>query len=181
MWHSKEIGAQSMDITILGFALLVLMASCAVPPSKEIPPADSNSPSIPGDMGGTEPSVLSAELELPTKSRVGESIPLKLKVKNNSGNPVTLALGGRPSYDFSVTTEDGTEIWRWLHGQVIQAILEVRILKSGEEVVFATDWPQVNNAGDLIPPGIYWVHGIINLDPPEKLETEPKQLLITSR
>lgn len=122
-------------------------------------------------------------LEVPPKVRVGETVPLKLKLKNTTDRPVTLFLSGRPAYDFFVTKPDGTEVWRWLHGQFIQAVLERKILQPGEELEFAADWNQQDNEGRPTSPGTYWVQGVLtvmpNAMPPEQeLKTKRKRLII---
>jgi hypothetical protein len=150
------------------------------PPSAESPTVASSPPSTPENAGQSELSSLTLELEIPAEFQVGQPVPLKLKLRNTSQQPVELILGGRPPYDFVVTKQDGIEIWRWSHGQAIQAILEVRTLNPGEELEFTTEWQQLDNAGAPIRPDTYFVRGVLNSDPPQKLETEPKQLIITS-
>lgn len=120
----------------------------------------------------------SLRLEVAATVRVGRIVPLKLTVKNSSARPIELALGGRPPHDFVVTKPDGTEVWRWTHGQVIPSILQLRTLQPGEEVKFGAVWRQQDNDGDPVPPGTYLVRGILNTEPPQKLQTEPKRLTI---
>jgi hypothetical protein len=126
---------------------------------------------------GTQSSPLSLEVESPVKA--GETVALTLKWKNVEERPVSLTLGGKPAYDFIVTRPDGAEVWRWTHGQVRQDILESRTIEPGREVVFKAEWPQRDNEGRFVPPGAYSVRGILNTEPPEKLETPPKPLTIT--
>jgi hypothetical protein len=133
----------------------------------------------PKDGTGSEAPSVAFGLEVPAEVRAGTPVPLTLTLQNTSNRPVALTLGGRPAYDFVVTQSDGLEVWRWSHGQAIQAILELRTLKPGETVAFAATWGQRDNAGTPIPTGTYQVRGVMNLDPPEKLETEPKSLRIS--
>lgn len=126
---------------------------------------------------GPQSSPLSLEVKSPVKA--GETVALTLKWKNVEDRPVSLTLGGNPAYDFIVTRPDGTEVWRWSHGQVSQDILESRTIEPGREVVFEAEWPQQDNEDKPVPPGAYSVHGILNTEPPEKLETPPKPLTIS--
>jgi hypothetical protein len=120
-------------------------------------------------------------LDAPAEARLGQTVPLKLTWKNVTDRPVKLALSGRPAYDFVVTTPDGREIWRWRHGQATLQILEIKTLNPGEELKGTADWQQVNNAGQPVPPGRYLVRGFLNIDPPKKLETKSKRLIIASK
>jgi hypothetical protein len=128
-------------------------------------------------MGAGVPS-LEFWLEVPASVRVGTPVPLTVKLQNTSNRPVELSFSGRPAYDFVVTKPDGLEVWHWSHGQAIQAILELKTLKPGEAVEFAEAWGQRDNEGKPVPSGTYWVRGILNLEHPAKLETEPKSLSI---
>ena len=75
---------------------------------------------------------LTLGLEVPASVRIGTPVSLKVTVQNTNKRPVALTLGGRPPYDVVVTTPDGQEVWRWSHGEAIQAILERKTLKPGE-------------------------------------------------
>lgn len=130
-----------------------------------------------GEGPGPQSSPLSLEVKSPVKA--GETVPLTLKWKNVEDRPVSLTLGGNPAYDFVVAGPDGAEVWRWSHGQASQDILESRTIEPGSEAVFEAEWPQQDNEGKPVPKGAYSVHGILNTEPPEKLETAPKPLVIS--
>lgn len=131
--------------------------------------------------GSEGPGPQSSPLSLEMKSLVkaGETVALTLKWKNVEDRPVFLTLDGNPAYDFVVAGPDGAEIWRWSHGQASQDILESRIIEPGRQAVFEAEWSQQDNAGKPVPPGAYSVRGILNTEPPEKLETAPKALVIS--
>ena len=122
---------------------------------------------------------LAVWLEMPADVPAGDTVSIKLKVRNTADHPVDLPLGGRPAHDIVVTRPDGTEVWRWLHGQIVEDILELRPLQPGEELTFAAEWEQVDSDGNRVPPGTYVVRGILNAEPGQELETEPKTLIIT--
>lgn len=122
-------------------------------------------------------------LEVTSEVQAGETVPLKLKVKNTGKCTFKLSLGGRPAYDFIVTKLDGTEVWRWLHGLPIRLAIEERFLQSGEELEFAADWNQQDNDGNPVPPGTYFVQGVLRVlpegkGPSQQLKTEQKRLII---
>jgi Intracellular proteinase inhibitor len=131
--------------------------------------------------GNEGPGPQSSPLSLEVRSSVkaGETVALALKWKNVEKHPISLTLGGNPAYDFVVTRPDGVEVWRWSHGQVRQDILGSRTIEPGMEVVFEAEWPQRDNDNKYVPPGAYSVRGILNMEPPEKLETPPKPLTVT--
>jgi hypothetical protein len=128
---------------------------------------------------GPEPQYSPLSLEVKSSVKAGETVVLTLKWKNVEDRPVSLTLGGKPAYDVIVTRPDGAEVWRWSYGQVSQDILESRTIEPGREVVFKAEWPQRDNEGKVVSPGAYSVRGILNTEPPEKLETPPKPLTIT--
>jgi hypothetical protein len=44
--------------------------------------------------------------------------------------------------------------------------------------VFEADWSQHDNEGRPLPPGTYELWALLNTDPPERLETRAKRLVI---
>jgi hypothetical protein len=120
-------------------------------------------------------------LEAPDEVEAGQTVNLKLIWRNLTDKPVKLTLGGRPAYDFALTSHDGKEIWRWLAGQVVQDILEIKTVDPGQKLEFILEWRPVDQSGAALPPGRYLVHGILNLEPPAALKTEPKPLIIRSK
>ncbi len=121
-------------------------------------------------------------LEAPDEVEAGQTVNLKLIWRNLTNQPVELTLGGRPAYDFVVSTPEGKEIWRWLEGQAVQDILEIKTVDPGQKLEFTLEWQPVDQAGAALPPGKYLALGILNLDPPAAaLKTKPKLLTIRSR
>lgn len=129
---------------------------------------------------GQESGSLVVSLEMPSQVRLGDLVPLKLKVKNTSNKSLQLTLGGRPAHDFIVTKPDGTEVWSWRHGQVVQQILQILTLLPGEELEFTAQWDQKDNDRKPVPAGSYRMRGVLHSEPPQKLETELKTLLISN-
>jgi len=123
-----------------------------------------------------EKPALSARVE--AMGPVGRTIRLKLWIKNESERRLTLMLGGRPAYNFLVKRPDGALVWEWQRGKIIQQILERRSLEPGEELTFEVTWRLVDARGRRVPPGEYVVQGVLNLEPPEKLLTDPLPLRI---
>jgi hypothetical protein len=130
---------------------------------------------------GHEPSATSAtlRLDIPSEVRAGEPLLLRMAYKNLSYRPVQLTLGGRPAHDFIVTTPEDREVWRWTHGAAILAILEVKIMPPKGKLQFTAEWNLADNNGMLVAPGIYLVRGKLRLEPPQQIETEPKQVVIS--
>src|SRR5262245_44699283 len=102
-------------------------------------------------------------VEAPDEVEAGQTITLKLIWRNLTDHPVELTLGGRPAYDFVVTSSEGKEIWRWLEGQAVQEILEIRKVDPGQKLEFMLEWQPVDQTGAALPPGSYLVQGILNL------------------
>jgi|GEM_PF-1601473 len=101
--------------------------------------------------------------------------------RNLSDRPITLVFGNRPVHDIVVTNDDGTEVWRWSHGKVFSQVPKAKTINPHEQFEFATTWDLRNNEGQLVPPGTYWVRGILYFEPEQELQTKPEKLIITPR
>ncbi len=111
------------------------------------------------------------------QAQLGETIRLRIEVRNRSDRPIELTLQGRPAYDFVITQRDGTEVWRWSRGQISQDVSKVVTLYQRDQLDLEATWDQVNSNGTPVPPGIYGVSGILHLES-QVIETQPVRLLI---
>ena len=119
------------------------------------------------------------DLVVPDSVRLGEEVPISLRMTNTGRNSATVYLQGRPTaFDIIVTREDGTPVWRRLKRAVVTAILQVRVLSPGETLDFTEHWSQKTDSGEAVPPGEYRVVGVLPTDPPAELRTEPAHLRI---
>ena len=100
-------------------------------------------------------------LEAVSKVPYGDTVSLKLKLRNTSDEPVQFFTGGRPPHDFVVTTANGEEVWNWQCAKIILLPLDRKILKPGEELEFTGEWEQVDNRGEPVPPGTYLIGGVL--------------------
>ena len=111
-------------------------------------------------------SAVDYSLEVAPQASYGETVEIKLILRNVSDGTVNLVLGGRPPYDFEVSTPDGEQVWHWKCGKIINLPLDGKTLEPGEELEFVGEWEQVDNRGEPVPPGVYLVRGGLNLGPP---------------
>ena len=91
---------------------------------------------------------------------------MKLTLWNVSDRTVSFVLGGRPPYDFEVSTAGGEQVWHWKCAKITLSPLDSKTLEPGEELEFVGEWEQVDNRGEPVPPGVYLVRGGLNLGPP---------------
>ena len=105
-------------------------------------------------------------LDVVSQAPYGETVQMKLTLRNVSDGTVSFVLGGRPPYDFEVSTPDGEQVWNWKCGQVIEEPLDGKTLEPGEELEFVGEWEQVDNRGEPVSPGVYLARGGLNLGPP---------------
>ena len=122
------------------------------------------------------PSAIAYSLEVVSQAPYGEPVQMKLTLQNVSDEPVSFFLGGWPAYDFVVSTPDGEQVWHWMCAKVALASLNIETLEPREELAFIGEWEQIDNRGEPVPPGVYSVRGVLNLEPPEKLVTETHKL-----
>ena len=139
-------------------------------------------PRDPGD-SPDEQFLRAVELSLEVVSQVayGETVHMKLTLRNATNAPLRLALGGVPAYDFVVAKSNGDRIWRWKCGRITQQVLDNRTLEPGEELEFIGDWEQVDNQGEPVSPGVYLVSGVVeagrpNSGPPGVVVTTAQEL-----
>lgn len=151
--------------------LLLLFSACGGVP--DITPVEGQTKSPSKSQSGS----LVLQLVAPAQVAAGKPVPLRLTLTNTGKEPAEAILGGRPPFDF-IVTQDGREVWRWAEGQAIQMILETRTLGPGEKLEYSAEWP---STGAPPSPGRYLARGVLNMDPPEKLETSPQEIVVTPR
>jgi hypothetical protein len=132
-------------------------------------------------------------LEVPASVHLGERVPLKLTVENVTEAPVEFGITGREdtnylgSYDFVVTADAGSEVWRWLATlEAVELPLSHVKLEPGEQLRFEQEWPQADNRGRAVEPGTYMIHGVLSFERAgsqkvglETLETDEEELVIS--
>lgn len=127
------------------------------------------------------PSSLAVRLEVPSIApwnrvepywKLNQSMPLKLKLRNVSDQAAQVTLLKRPAYDFVVDTPEGQEVWRWTYEKLAQDVTELQTLAPKEELAFEAEWNLHDNQDNPILPGYYCIRGILNVEPPGKIETE---------
>jgi hypothetical protein len=104
-------------------------------------------------------------LHAPANARVGEMIPITIRVENKSAETLELYLCGRePTCDFLVIASDGDVVWRRLEGEIVQAILRLELLAPGQTLELRDSWDQRDNAGEPVAPGAYTIRGTVLSD-----------------
>ncbi len=98
-------------------------------------------------------------------ARVFQGNPVELSLSLiNRGRPRTLILSRRPAYDFVITTAGGMEVWRWAHGKTIEEISKEIWVAVGAFYTPRVSWDQRDLEGFPVPPGTYWVQGMLYTD-----------------
>ena len=116
-------------------------------------------------------------LEVAPQASYGETVEIKLILRNVSDEPVRLVLGGRPPFDFEVSTPGGEQVWHWKCAKITHQPLDSKTLEPGEELEFVGEWEQVDNRGEPVPPGTYLMRGVLNVGRPN---AGPAGVLITT-
>lgn len=115
----------------------------------------------------------------PRSVRLGEPVPVTLRLTNAGNQKVDLyLLGRRITFDIIVAGPDGRIAWRRLEGTSGQQILQVKTLAPGETLELKDAWTQRTNAGGPVLPGVYTVQGVLPTDA-TPLQTAPVRLRIT--
>lgn len=136
---------------------------------------DSLATSMPDD-------TLRFHADLPAVVRLGEPVPIVLRVTNGGQQPTELHLQGKSVvFDILVTHPDGRMVWRRLEGQTVPDILQVLRLGPGESLQLRDEWRQVTNTGAPVGAGDYRVRGILPTDQPEPMRTPQVSLRLEPR
>ena len=125
----------------------------------------------------------SLRLELEAPSRIALSTPVRftLRVRNQTDRSVDLYLRGRTAtFDVVVARPDGDVIWRRLEGEIIPAIVHLRVLKPREVLELAAVWDQRTRDGHLIAPGRYSARALLLVEG-EPLEAPAVPLEVLGR
>ena len=112
-------------------------------------------------------------VETASQVSYGETLPLKLTLRNQGNETLHFYRGGRPSHDFVVSSSGDTEVWHWLCAKFIALPLDRETLEPGESLELSGEWEQVDNRGNPVPAGEYLVRSVLFLEPPERLVTAP--------
>ena len=129
---------------------------------------------------GTAPSeelrgAIDYSLEAVSQADYGETVSMKLTLKNSSDGPVQFYTGS-PPHDFVVATVYGQEVWHWKCGKTFPADLRQINLEPGEEFVLVGEWEQMNNWGEPVSAGTYLIRGVLVMEPAGILATPPQEL-----
>ena len=108
----------------------------------------------------------------------GETVTLKLVLRNVSDETVHFYRGGRPSHDFVVSAPNGDEVWHWWCAKFRLLPLDNEVLGPGEVLELSGEWEQVDNRGKPVPAGNYLVRGVLYMETPEQLVTSPHRLQV---
>ena len=164
-------------------ASLVLMAgTCRPEPphGSAVSGGRANAPEGSGVTAGPTGS-LRFDIEVPPAARIGDPVPITLRVRNLGKTPRELYLAGRPTaFDITVTRADGSEVWRRLEGATISSILGVQVLAPGGMLEFKDTWNQRAQSGEQLGPGTYTVEGALLTDS-TPLKTGPASLRLSPR
>lgn len=122
---------------------------------------------------------LRLQLVVPPEVRAGTTVPIVLRVENRTAKPIDLYLRGRTiTFDVVVAGADGAVVWRRLEGEIIPAVVQLRVLAQGEVLELRTQWKQRTGDGAQVPAGRYTLHGLLLTDAPAPLESAPADMVI---
>ena len=116
-------------------------------------------------MSQGSPAPLDVSLAVPRSARVGERVPIRLRLTNTGDRPVDAHFLGRTvTFDIVVTSDDGSVVWRRLGEGTGQSILQIRTLAPGETLEWSDAWVPKSS-------GRYRIQGVLPSDDPEPRRT----------
>lgn len=118
------------------------------------------------------------ELLLPPRVRLGDTVAITIRVRNDGSRPAELRLAGRPvAFDIVIRAADGSEVWRRPREGAVGAALIAMRLAPGQAHDFTVRWAQVDSGGSPVAPGRYLVRGVLPAER-RRLTTGPRELVI---
>jgi hypothetical protein len=133
-------------------------------------------------MSTVVPASLRFAIDVPPEVRVGETVPIILRLENVGARSLDLYLRGRTiAFDVSVRRGDGHAVWQRLAGAIIPAIIQYKALDPGEVLELRTEWDQRTDDGTAVDSGLYTVQGYLPTDAPDPFVTDPVPLHIAAR
>jgi hypothetical protein len=171
-------------VCFASIAILSLVVACAANTPNHT--GDSNTLSKPDDAveGATVPSAdtLTFQLEVPDTVALRAPVPITLRVTNNGSAAVDLYLRGRSiAFDIVITNAAGDTVWHRLQDAVIDASLQIKVLRPRDALVLTDTWNQRTNAGESVPAGDYSVRASLLTDQAEPTTFSPAVLRIAGK
>jgi hypothetical protein len=145
-------------------------------------PGGAAAPDVQGGLvvADAGPESLRLELQLASRVRASEPVPLRLRAENVSGRAIDLYLRGRSTtFDVIIARPSGEVVWSRLEGEIIPAIVHLRPLAPGERLEVEAVWDQRTKDGKRVEPGEYVATGLLLVEG-EPLRTPPKPLRIVA-
>jgi hypothetical protein len=113
---------------------------------------------------GVQDSV-SLEIAAPSLVRSGRVIPIALRLRNRTAQPLTLQLMGRTmTFDVVVRDQSGREVFRLLKDRATAAILRLERLNASEVREMLYRWDQHTDDGRQTRPGEYTIEALLPTD-----------------
>jgi hypothetical protein len=157
---------RKMRIGLTGLLTMLVVACTADLVTGTQPPS-----TIPG---------LTAQLEAPASARSGDSITLRMVLRNETASPVALPAmsPGNEAFDLIMRTAEGKTVWRHLAGQYISGVGQSRVVQPGETVTYEASWNGRGADGVPLRPGSYIVTGRL-VDSLDKAVISTRDVTIT--
>ncbi len=113
---------------------------------------------------------------LPKKTfSLGESIPIKLVIKNLSSKIAQISYSSSQHYDFHIIDLNKKPVWSWSRGRVFAQTFEELQMLPNASTVFRSTWKQQDDDGNPVKPGYYWlIAGWKKLPTAEKVKIKLK-------
>jgi hypothetical protein len=132
-------------------------------------------------VAAVDPAFLRLSIDAPAEVRVGEPVPITLRLENVGDRPLDLYLRGRTiAFDVVVTRDDGSVVWQRLEGEIIPAIIQQVPIGAGETFELRTEWGQRTTAGLPVEPGRYFVQAMLPTDEQDPLTSQLIRLRIVT-
>lgn len=89
-----------------------------------------------------------------------EQVKITMRVRNIGKDIVTLEFPTSRQYDFIIKGED-EEVWKWSRDKYFTQAFIIITINPGDSITYNSEWDQIDNIGNNVAPGRYWIVGIV--------------------
>ncbi len=141
---------------------LLLLAACSIEKRAE-PGTDPTTEVV---LGQPAPDSVEVIISSPTYAEVGDPVPIRIVVRNDTDRTLDLHLTGRDiAFDITVMRADSSLVWRRLRNATLQQILQLKPIAPSESFTLGDHWRASERGEFLVTAELPTDHAPLRAEP----------------